>query len=113
MPCHNRAEVTAAQTELLTEVFDEVHVYGGCCGQAGTARFRHPSIAARVGEMLVEEIGWRPSDIIVSNCPSCRDGVATALRTTGAPWMHGARMPLVQDIGSGLLRAWHSSLDWR
>ncbi|NCY17461.1 MAG: (Fe-S)-binding protein, partial [Actinobacteria bacterium] len=66
---------TAAQLELLKLYFTGVAAYDKCCGLSGTGRLKHPKIGTKISEKLFEQIREEPAEIIVSGCPSCRDGV--------------------------------------
>lgn len=75
VPCHNTKQATSAQLELLNLYYKDVEAYDNCCGLSGTSRLKHPRIGTQIAENLFEQIKQAPSDVIVSGCPSCRDGV--------------------------------------
>ncbi|WP_158998194.1 FAD-binding and (Fe-S)-binding domain-containing protein [Pigmentibacter ruber] len=75
VPCHNTKSATAAQLELLNLYFTGVAAYDRCCGLSGTGRLKHPKIGTKISEKLFEQIREQPAEIVVSGCPSCRDGV--------------------------------------
>lgn len=76
VPCHNTKAATAAQLELLSLYFTGVAAYDRCCGLSGTGRLKHPKIGTKIAEKLFEQIAAKPAEVIVSGCPSCRDGVS-------------------------------------
>lgn len=75
VPCHNTKAATAAQIELLKLYFTGVSAYDKCCGLSGTGRLKHPKIGTKISEKLFEQIREEPPEVVVSGCPSCRDGV--------------------------------------
>lgn len=75
VPCHNTKAATTAQIELLKLYFSSVFSYDRCCGLSGTGRLKHPKIGTKISEKLFEQIHEEPPQVIVSGCPSCRDGV--------------------------------------
>lgn len=75
VPCHNTKQATAAQIELLKLYYSGVEAYDKCCGLSGTSRLKHPRIGTQIAENLFEQIRSAPADVVVSGCPSCRDGV--------------------------------------
>lgn len=75
VPCHNTKAATAAQLELLRMYYTGVAAYDRCCGLSGTGRLKHPRIGTKIAEKLFEQIGEAAPQIVVSGCPSCRDGV--------------------------------------
>lgn len=75
VPCHNTTAATAAQLKLLNMYYKGVASYDRCCGLSGTARLKHPKIGTRISEKLFEQIREAPPQVVVSGCPSCRDGV--------------------------------------
>ena len=75
VPCHNTSSATKAQIELLKLYYTGVAGYDKCCGLSGTGRIKHPKIGTKISEKLFEMIEEHKPDIVVSGCPSCRDGV--------------------------------------
>lgn len=75
VPCHNTKQATSAQMELLKMYYTGVESYDNCCGLSGTSRLKHPRIGTQIAENLFEQIEASPSQVVVSGCPSCRDGV--------------------------------------
>jgi Fe-S oxidoreductase len=75
VPCHNTKSATQAQIELLKMYFTGVAAYDKCCGLSGTGRLKHPKIGTKISEKLFEQIREEPPQVVVSGCPSCRDGV--------------------------------------
>jgi len=75
VPCHNTKTATAAQMELLRLYYSSVKAYDNCCGLSGTSRLKHPRIGTQIAENLFDQIRSAPADVVVSGCPSCRDGV--------------------------------------
>ena len=75
VPCHNTKAATEAQLALLRMYYGGVAAYDRCCGLSGTGRLKHPKIGTKISEKLFEQIREVPPDVVVSGCPSCRDGV--------------------------------------
>ena len=75
VPCHNTKESTKAQLELLKMYFKDVGAFDRCCGLSGTGRLKHPKIGTKISEKLFEQIEEHEPKVVVSGCPSCRDGV--------------------------------------
>lgn len=75
VPCHNTKAATEAQFALLRMYYKEVPSYDNCCGLSGTGRLKHPKIGTKISEKMFEQIEENPSQVIVTGCPSCRDGV--------------------------------------
>lgn len=75
VPCHNTKAATAAQVKLLKMYYEGVASYDNCCGLSGTGRLKHPKIGTEIASKLFEQIGEQPPQVVVSGCPSCRDGV--------------------------------------
>ncbi len=75
VPCHNTKQATAAQLALLKLYYSGVEAYDNCCGLSGTSRLKHPRIGTQIAENLFDQIRSAPADVVVSGCPSCRDGV--------------------------------------
>jgi FAD/FMN-containing dehydrogenase/Fe-S oxidoreductase len=75
VPCHNTEQATEAQKNLLKSYYHSVFFYERCCGLSGTARLKHPKIGTQIAEKLFSQIREEPPDVVVSGCPSCRDGV--------------------------------------
>lgn len=75
VPCHNTKTATAAQLQLLGMYYTGVSAYDNCCGLSGSNRLKHPKIGTKIAEKLFDQIREQPAELIVSGCPSCRDGV--------------------------------------
>jgi|GEM_PF-590651 len=75
VPCHNSKAATEAQLALLDMYYTGTASYDRCCGLSGTGRLKHPRIGTKIAEKLFEQIAEKPADVVVSGCPSCRDGV--------------------------------------
>lgn len=75
VPCHNTESATKAQLKLLSRVYTNVQGYDRCCGLSGTARLKHPQIGTKISEKLFEQVLDHKPQVVVSGCPSCRDGV--------------------------------------
>lgn len=75
VPCHNTKAATDAQLQLLKMYYKSVAAYDRCCGLSGTGRLKHPKIGTKISEKLFEQIREEPAEVVVSGCPSCRDGV--------------------------------------
>ncbi|NBX16607.1 MAG: FAD-binding oxidoreductase [Proteobacteria bacterium] len=75
VPCHNTKQATEAQLSLLKLYYKGVEAYDNCCGLSGTSRLKHPRIGTQIAENLFDQIRSAPADVVVSGCPSCRDGV--------------------------------------
>lgn len=76
VPCHNTKGATEAQLALLGMYYTGVAAYDRCCGLSGTGRLKHPRIGTKIAEKLFEQIREKPAEVVVSGCPSCRDGVS-------------------------------------
>jgi len=74
IPCHNTTGATSAQKKLLEAHFSKLHLVDRCCGLSGTARLKHPKIGTEVASFMFEQI-QKSTDVHVSGCPSCRDGI--------------------------------------
>ena len=75
VPCHNTKQATSAQMALLKMYYSGVEAYDNCCGLSGTARLKNPRIGTQIAENLFDQIRAAPASVVVSGCPSCRDGV--------------------------------------
>jgi Fe-S oxidoreductase len=75
VPCHNTPAATETQLKLLRMYYTGVQSYDRCCGLSGTGRLKHPKIGTKISEKLFEQILENPPQVVVSGCPSCRDGV--------------------------------------
>lgn len=75
VPCHNTPSATTAQLALLKMYYTGVSAYDRCCGLSGTGRLKHPKIGTKIAEKLFEQIREHEPEVVVSGCPSCRDGV--------------------------------------
>lgn len=75
VPCHNTQSATTAQLALLKMYYTGVSAYDRCCGLSGTGRLKHPKIGTKIAEKLFEQIREHEPEVVVSGCPSCRDGV--------------------------------------
>jgi FAD/FMN-containing dehydrogenase/Fe-S oxidoreductase len=75
VPCHNTPAATQTQLKLLGMHYESVQSYDRCCGLSGTGRLKHPKIGTKISEKLFEQIMEVPPLVVVSGCPSCRDGV--------------------------------------
>ena len=75
VPCHNTPAATQTQLKLLGLYYVGVQSYDRCCGLSGTGRLKHPKIGTKISEKLFEQILEDPPQVVVSGCPSCRDGV--------------------------------------
>ena len=108
-PCHDSLD--GKGVELLRNLFDaEVHSIPHCCSEAGTLSLSRPDISysmlLKKSEAIREVVSRRESGIgeenfVVTNCPSCLQGLGRqrefnltirhlttemALRTGGADW---------------------------
>jgi Fe-S oxidoreductase len=102
VPCHNTAEATAAQTALLSAAYGDAAAFTDCCGLSGAARLFHPRIGTEMAAELMRAVARNPVDLLVSGCPSCRDGTEIQRRIEA-----GGESPLpgtpVSDIFTALL----------
>ncbi len=83
IPCHATPEATEAQLRLLKRHGVDVVEFDQCCGMAGTGRIMHPEIGHLLATKLAKEIIEERVSLIVSGCPSCRDGVLLQSTLTG------------------------------
>ncbi len=109
-PCHDSLDGKA--TELMARLggFSRVEPVGHCCSEAGTLALSRPDITDamlhRKREALAEALGGERSATILTNCPSCVQGlgrnrsmgitpqhlvVALAERLSGAGWLERFR----------------------
>lgn len=105
VPCHNTADATAAQEELLESVYGEAASFTDCCGLSGSARLFHPRIGTEVAAELLRAVKRNPVDRLVSGCPSCRDGTEIQRLIETAGGKERGRLPAtpVTDLFSALL----------
>jgi len=85
VPCHNTDEATAAQEALLGRAYGEAATsFTDCCGLSGAARLFHPRIGTEMAAELMRAVRRDPVDLLVSGCPSCRDGTEIQRRIEAA-----------------------------
>ncbi|MBN1424581.1 (Fe-S)-binding protein, partial [Candidatus Fermentibacteria bacterium] len=85
VPCHAIPEATSSQEALLREHGFTPVLLPQCCGMAGTGRLRHPEVGLVLAERLAAAIRDAGVDMVVSGCPSCRDGMQLQATIDGAP----------------------------
>ncbi len=85
VPCHATPTSVAAQVCLLERLGFEPVPLDLCCGMAGTARLAHPELCLVIAQKLASAISHLGLTVLVSSCPSCRDGLRlqAALERTG------------------------------
>ncbi len=106
VPCHNSSEATAAQETLLAATYGEAATsFTDCCGLSGSARLFHPRISTEVAAELMRSVARNPVDLLVSGCPSCRDGTEIQRQIETAGKAGRGRLPAspVTDLFSALL----------
>jgi Fe-S oxidoreductase len=109
-PCHDSLEGTAQQLLVQLGGFGKVEAVPHCCSEAGTLALSRPDISDamlhRKREALAEHMGDRRRATVLTNCPSCLQGlgrnrpagveakhlaVALAERLSGPRWLEAFR----------------------
>jgi len=109
-PCHDSLEGKAPELLVQLGGFGRVESVPHCCSEAGTLALSRPDIADsmlhRKREALAEAMGGRGSATVLTNCPSCLQGlgrnrdagveakhlaVALAERLSGPRWLETFR----------------------
>ncbi len=78
-PCHDSLEGQAARILGGLGGFGQLTAVPHCCSEAGTLALSRPDITDamlhRKGEALQEAMGGRPGTPLLTNCPSCLQGL--------------------------------------
>jgi Fe-S oxidoreductase len=109
-PCHDSMDGQARDVLVRIGGFGKVETVPHCCSEAGTLALSRPDITDamlhRKRAALSEAIGGQPSAVVLTNCPSCVQGlgrnrpmgveakhlaVALAERMSGPGWLDAFR----------------------
>jgi FAD/FMN-containing dehydrogenase/Fe-S oxidoreductase len=110
-PCHDSLEGKAAEVLARIGGFGKVESVPHCCSEAGTLSLSRPDITDamlhRKREALAERVGERRGVTVLTNCPSCVNGLSRS-RAEGIEPKHLAIALAERISGEGWLDAFRA-----